>query len=121
MSDATLVRVEPLSSDFSYRGTEVPKRKHPIHRFWYPNAKKEQDPKKVPPVIKAEPVITSQGVLLSFSNPSRRYTPDELRMLARWLYALSHESTDIAASGLISETQSYDVELSKVVLPPADI
>ncbi len=41
-------------------------------------------------------------------------------MLARWLYALSHESVELAQNGLVGEGKAYDVEKSKPADPPAD-
>lgn len=85
------------------------------HRQFYPNARRGQNPRNIKPIIKADPVITADGVKLTVMDPERSYTPDELKSLAKWLYSLSHEAVEVAASGYVSETKSYDVTQERVI------
>ena len=78
-----------------------------VHRFFYPSTSSREE--RVHPVIKAESVVDSKGVHLEFLLPRMEASPDGLKMLARWLYSLSHEAEMLATEGLISETSGYDV------------
>jgi hypothetical protein len=91
-----------------------------VHRNFYPDAKQGQDTREVRPLAKAADVVDERGVQLDFFLPRARMTPSELQNFARWLFSLSHEATDLAASGLIDETHSYDVVKAKVVVPRSD-
>jgi hypothetical protein len=91
-----------------------------VHRAFYPNARPGQDPKSLRPIARAAPVVDTQGVRIDFLVPRRSFTPDELKMLGRWLFALGHETDELGKAGLISSSQSYDVSASKVVPRPAD-
>lgn len=81
-----------------------------VHRHYYPNAKQGQDPREVQPIIKADPIVTPEGVKLDFATKDAVLTPSDLVSLARWLYSLSHEAEDLAQAGRITATQGYNVQ-----------
>ncbi len=89
------------------------------HRSFYPTAKAGQDPREVKPVASADSTITSSGVTLSLPEHVT-FTPNELKMLGRWLFALAHEAEEVGARGVIGLTSGYDVTAGKVVPSPAD-
>jgi hypothetical protein len=86
-----------------------------VHRLWYPNAHPGQERREIKPVVKAFPILTPEGVTLEFMESPRAYTPDELSMLARWLFSLSHEAKEAASQGHITEEMGYNVETGESV------
>jgi hypothetical protein len=90
-----------------------------VHRQFYPSARKGQRPQDVQPIAKADPLITSDGVKIDVLESPKSFTPKELQMYARWLYALSHEAEEIAKSGHISATKGYNVDRDEVVSLPS--
>ncbi len=89
-----------------------------VHRTFYASQK---SPGEQPQGLAfADPVITTDGVLINWMDSSRRWTPVELRMLADWAHSLSSQTIKFAEQGLIHPGVTYDADSGKVESVKAD-